>query len=181
MGSLYSKTKINYLKSPWPYWVGGLLLGLVNVVLLALTGMSWQVTGGILLWGVGILEWFGLDPFSWAYFNQYNAYYDPIMTNKNVFINQYSLLNIGIIVGSLVATLVASEFKFKKIKSKRQVVLGFLGGILMGYSSRIAVGCNIGAFFSGIPSFSLHGWVFGVFILLGTGAGLKILKGSIKA
>lgn len=29
----------------------------------------------------------------------------------------------------------------------------------MGYASRMAYGCNIGAFFSGISTGSLHGWV----------------------
>ncbi len=45
----------------------------------------------------------------------------------------------------------------------------------MGYGTRLAVGCNIGAFFSGIPSFSLHAWVFGIFVMLGTWVGVKIL------
>jgi len=44
----------------------------------------------------------------------------------------------------------------------------------MGYGARLAGGCNIGAYFSGIASFSLHGWVWGVVALLGTYAGLKL-------
>ena len=32
----------------------------------------------------------------------------------------------------------------------------------MGYGARIAFGCNIGAYFGGIASFSLHGWLWGV-------------------
>jgi hypothetical protein len=35
-----------------------------------------------------------------------------------------------------------------------------LGGLAMGYGARLAYGCNIGAFFSGIASSSLHGWVW---------------------
>ena len=31
----------------------------------------------------------------------------------------------------------------------------------MGYGARIAFGCNIGAYFGGIASFSLHGWLWG--------------------
>ena len=30
----------------------------------------------------------------------------------------------------------------------------------MGYGTRLSFGCNVGAYFSAIPSFSLHGWIF---------------------
>jgi uncharacterized membrane protein YedE/YeeE len=44
----------------------------------------------------------------------------------------------------------------------------------MGYGARLAYGCNIGAYIGGVASFSLHGWVWLVMALLGTGAGLKL-------
>lgn len=138
MGNLYSKTK-DYLKRPWPYWVGGILLGIMNVILLGSTEMTWHVTNGFLEWGAS------------------------------------SILNIGVILGSLVATLLASQFKIKKIRNKKQVITALIGGICLGYGSKLAMGCNIGAFFSGIPSFSLHGWVFGIFAFLGVGLGIRVL------
>ena len=138
MGNLYSKTK-DHLKKPWPYWLGGILLGLMNVILLSLTNMTWHVTSGFLEWGAG------------------------------------TVLNIGVILGSLAATLLASQFKIKKIKNKKQVITALVGGMCLGYGSKLAMGCNIGAFFSGVPSFSFHGWVFGLFAFLGVGIGIKLL------
>jgi hypothetical protein len=44
----------------------------------------------------------------------------------------------------------------------------------MGYGARIAFGCNIGAYFGGIASFSLHGWLWGVMAIVGTFAGLAL-------
>ena len=44
----------------------------------------------------------------------------------------------------------------------------------MGYGARLAGGCNIGAYFSGIASFSLHGWLWGVLAIAGTYAGLRL-------
>jgi hypothetical protein len=38
----------------------------------------------------------------------------------------------------------------------------------MGYGARLAFGCNIEAYFGGIVSFSLHGWVWMVMAMLGT-------------
>lgn len=135
------------LKRPWPYWLGGLLLGLMNVVLLGLAGMTWQVTSGF-----------------------------SLFENRN---KKTMILNIGVVLGSLIATLLASQFKIKRIKNIKQVVTALVGGVMMGYGAKLAVGCNIGAFFSGIPSFSLHGWVFGVFVSLGVGLGIKIILGFI--
>lgn len=49
-----------------------------------------------------------------------------------------------------------------------------IGGLLLGYGARLAFGCNIGAFFSGVVSGSLHGWVWLIFGLLGTYAGIYL-------
>ena len=38
----------------------------------------------------------------------------------------------------------------------------------MGYGARLAFGCNIGAYFGGIASFSLHGYIWGILALGGT-------------
>ena len=50
----------------------------------------------------------------------------------------------------------------------------------MGFGSRFAKGCNIGALYSSIPNFSISGWVFLVSISLGAVAALKIFKGGIS-
>lgn len=165
--------KINeyIFKKPWPYWVGGISLGLLNVVLLSLVGTTYKISAGFLLWGVGILEKIGIDISNWNYFKQN----DILDYQGNLFKNDYTIIIFGIILGSLLATLLASEFKIKKIKNKNQLIFGLFGGILMGYGTRISFGCNIGAFFSAIPSFSLHGWVFGLFMFVGAFIGSKIL------
>ncbi|MCI1982488.1 MAG: YeeE/YedE family protein [Oscillospiraceae bacterium] len=164
-----------WLKKPWPYWAGGILLGALNVVLLAASGSAWQVSGGYLLWGSGFLEKLGLKPFQWDYFQVYNTQYQKIIANHSVFLNQHTLLNLGVVAGSSIAALLSSQFKIGKIKGIKQAAFALLGGILMGYGSRLVGGCNIGGFFSGIPSFSLHAWVFWIFIAAGAWVGTKIL------
>ena len=47
--------------------------------------------------------------------------------NNGILNHTGSWLNFGIIVGALVAVLLASQFKFKKIKSLKQVVAATLG------------------------------------------------------
>lgn len=44
----------------------------------------------------------------------------------------------------------------------------------MDYGALLAFGCNVGAFFSGIASTSLHGWLWIAAALLGSVAGIKL-------
>lgn len=53
----------------------------------------------------------------------------------------------------------------------RSLVAAVIGGLLMGYGARLAFGCNIGAFFSGVASGSLHGWLWLVAAMAGTALG----------
>ena len=114
----------------------------------------------------------GIDPSGWDYFQIPN---NAANQAKNFLTHSGSVMNIGIIVGALFAALAASQFKIKKIKSWKQVASALGGGLIMGYGARIAFGCNIGAFFSGIASLSLHRWLYAVFIFIGAWIGSKIL------
>jgi hypothetical protein len=51
-----------------------------------------------------------------------------------------------------------------------------IGGLAMGYGARIAYGCNIGAFFSGVASTSLHGWLWIAAALPGCWAGILLRR-----
>ena len=48
------------------------------------------------------------------------------------------------------------------------------GGVMLGYGARIAYGCNIGAYFSGIASASVHGWVWLPAAFVGNVAGTRL-------
>lgn len=53
-----------------------------------------------------------------------------------------------------------------------QNVQGFVGG----FGARLAMGCNLAAFFTGIPQFSFHSWIFNVATGLGTFFGVKLTR-----
>ncbi|MGH6610909.1 MAG: YeeE/YedE thiosulfate transporter family protein, partial [Burkholderiaceae bacterium] len=44
--------------------------------------------------------------------------------------------------------------------SHRQWLIAIVTGFVLGYSARLAFGCNVGAYFSGVSTGSLHGWVW---------------------
>ena len=86
------------------------------------------------------------------------------------------LLDGGLIIGALVAAVLANEFKVRVPPVKRRYVQSAVGGIFMGYGAGIAVGCTIGAFFSAIPSLGLNGWIFGLSLLPGAYLGVQAIK-----
>ena len=54
-------------------------------------------------------------------------------------------------------------------------LLGFLlAGVVLGYSARVAFGCNVGAYFSGISTGSLHGWAWFVAAFAGSIVGIRL-------
>ena len=54
------------------------------------------------------------------------------------------------------------------------MIAAVIGGLLPGVGARMAYGCNIGAFFSGVASFSLHGWIWILFALPGNWVGVQL-------
>lgn len=161
------------LVQPFTYITGAVLLSVLAGALLNASGSPWGVTTALTYWGAWAWGLVGGDPHSWAYFADTSpAFNKPGTTILN---HAGSLIDIGLIFGAFAATLLASQFKIKHIKSSRQVWGAVLGGLLMGVGARMSFGCNIGALFSGLPSMSLHGWVFMVFIFVGAMIGSKLL------
>ncbi len=161
-----------WFKDALPYVSGAVLLSLLQIVTFATTGNPWGVSGIFANWGAWLFKLVGGSVDKWFYFSSQGA---QATLDAGILNHAGSWRNIGIIFGALFATLMASGFKFKKIKSWRQVLAAALGGLMMGYGARIAAGCNIGALFSGIASLSLSGWVFAIFMFGGAIIGSKLL------
>jgi uncharacterized membrane protein YedE/YeeE len=164
---LYNK----WFKNSWPYATGAVILSILQIVTLTVTGNPWGITSSFVNLSAWIYSALGGDVSNWQYYlgkrglGYFNSgFMDPVLFR-----------NIGIILGALLAGLLASQFRIKKIKSIKQVTSASIGGLLMGYGASIASGCNIGALFSGISSFSLSGWVFAIFLFIGAVIGSKIL------
>lgn len=77
------------------------------------------------------------------------------------------LLSFGLILGASFLALWNREFKWK-FPTKELFIYAVFGGTMMGIGARVALGCNIGAFYTRAAFGSLGGWVF--FIGMGLGA-----------
>ncbi|MBU5439686.1 YeeE/YedE family protein [Tissierella sp. MSJ-40] len=161
----------SFLKNPWSYVAGAVILAILNTAIFTITGSPWGVTSTFAMWGAWMFKALGGHPETWVYFQGKSGE----TLAKGIAAHTGTFMNLGIIVGALLASLLASEFRIKKIKNMKQVAAAIIGGLLMGYGARISFGCNIGALFSGIASMSLHGWQYLIFIFLGAWAGSKML------
>ena len=157
-------------RGSWPLWVGALLLAGLNALTLWVSGGAWGITFAFALWGSKLLDALGVDVTAWSYWA------DPANAAKyqaGFLAEKTSVMDLGIILGALVASALAGAFVVHRRIPLRLAAGAVVGGILMGYGARIAYGCNIGAYFDGIASFSLHGWLWGAMALVGTHVGLK--------
>jgi uncharacterized membrane protein YedE/YeeE len=85
-----------------------------------------------------------------------------------------SVMNLGIMLGALLAAILAGRFAPGWRVPGRSLAAAVVGGLLLGYGARAASGCNIGAYFSGIASGSLHGWLWMVAAFAGNAVGTSL-------
>jgi uncharacterized membrane protein YedE/YeeE len=167
------------LQGPWPLVAGGAALALVNIATLAISGRPWGVTGAFALWGAKIAMALGIDVAHWPY---WAAPAQAAALKASVLTDVTSVMNAGIMLGALGAASAAGRFAPAWRVPLRSLAAAIVGGLMLGYGARIAYGCNIGAYFSGIASGSVHGWVWLPSAFLGNvlGTSLRPLFGLRK-
>lgn len=150
-------------RGSWPLFAAAIALGVLNALTLMVRGTPWGITSAFALWGSKAAQFMGIDVASWGYWQGTNA----AALEASIFSDSTTVLNLGVILGAFLASAAGGLFKFSKI-NRKGLTASVIGGLMMGYGARLAFGCNIGAYFGGIASFSLHGYVWGILALAGT-------------
>lgn len=163
------KPETRWATGPWSLLAGAVALACVNIAILLVQGWPWGITGAFALWGSKIAAVIGFAPESWAYWKgQEASLAAPTLTDP------VSVTNFALILGALAASLAAGKFRPSLAIPPRSLIAAVLGGLLLGVGARLGTGCNIGAFFSGTVSGSLHGWVWLVFAFAGNAVGVRL-------
>ncbi|MEX6674964.1 YeeE/YedE family protein [Pseudomonas sp. W2Oct36] len=160
-----------FLRGPWPLVWGAVGLALLNYATLALAGRPWGITSAFALWGAKVAGGLGVDVGSWPFWQMpanAKALAAPVWEDIT------TVMDIGIMLGAAVAAGLAGRFAPSLKIPTRSLIAAVIGGLLLGYGSRLAYGCNIGAYFSGIASGSLHGWLWLVAAFAGNAVGVRI-------
>ena len=150
-------------RGSWPLFAAAIVLAILNSLTLLTRGQPWGITSAFSLWGSKIASSFGVDVANWGYWQGANA----AALNASIFADSTTVMNIGIIIGAFIASAAGGLFKFTQI-TLGNFAASVIGGLMMGYGARLAFGCNIGAYFGGIASFSAHGYIWGIMAMAGT-------------
>jgi len=138
-------------KKGYPWWVTGIVIGIVGIIGYVAVAIATPIPGGGGVLGItggwmDISKWLTLnDPMAWPGF-----------------------IIVGAILGSLIAAVIAGEFKLRVPKDAFTLLKQFFGGILMGFGAVTAMGCNITNILGGIPQLSLHSIIVGACIMFGS-------------
>jgi uncharacterized membrane protein YedE/YeeE len=138
-------------------WWAAIGLGLLAAANLAVAGQPWGIVYGLGLWGGKIVQALGIDI-------QHNAFWgQPVQQaqlHASVLADNTSVTDLGLLFGALIAASAKGKACPAVRLPLRQWLAAVAAGLLLGYSSRLAFGCNVGAYFSGIATGSVHGWVW---------------------
>lgn len=145
------------VRGRWPLVWGAIGLALVNVATLIVAGRPWGVTSALALWGSKMAGAVGVDVGAWSY---WTAPGRPAQLHASVFTDVTSVMNFGIMLGAFGAAGLAGRLTPSWRVPLPSLAAALVGGLLLGYGARVASGCNIGAYFSGVASTSLHGWLW---------------------
>ncbi len=169
---LFRRSGAQFLSGPWPLAWAALALAVLNFATLVIAGRPWGITQAFATWGALAGEATGLaDPVFWAYWEEptrIDLLHRPLVQDAT------HLMNIGLVLGAFFAAALAGRFAPDWRIGLRPLLAAVIGGLMLGYGARMALGCNISAFFSGVASGSLHGWIWILAAIPGNMLGMKL-------
>jgi hypothetical protein len=142
-------------KKGWNWLPTGIVVGLIGMLAFPLSAAAGRnyplgITGGWINIFQSLIKW--------------QAMVDSQV--KVTALNWEGAEVVGIILGALVAALIAGEFAIRA-PGPKILLQTFVGGLLMGSGAFVATGCNIGHILSGVPQLSLGSILGGASIILG--------------
>jgi len=137
---------VRLLKLRWPSALTGIAIGIIGMIAFVTSAAAGRN------YPLGIVE-------------GYIAILKSFLTGQFIF-NWVFMLIPGIILGAMIASLLASEFRFRLPNFKTAVIM-LVGGFLMGGGAVLGAGCNVTHILSGIPQLAIGSIVSGI-IIFGT-------------
>lgn len=165
---------------PWTMMQGAVVIAALFTILMGVTKAGWGASTPYGIWFGKLLMMTGVSADSLAAF----AKMKPDGFLVPFFEHAISVQNFGIIVGTSIYLLTAGIFKktfFEEMNiSFRELLLFAMGGLSMGFGTRLSNGCNVGALYTPIANFSLSGWAFLAVMVIGGILGNKLARRLFK-
>ena len=133
-----------YLVKFWSPVQAVIMAGILSYYYFGITGTFWAVTGGLPLgWSTSATRWRACRRV--GLLNSFTGRYSAYPHRRNDDHQDVRRLFRG------PATLWANNVKLRMPKSRIRIMQAVVGGIIAGFGARLAMGCNLAAFFTGIP------------------------------
>ena len=153
----------------WPYWVGGLGVGLIvaaAIVRMRPLGVTTTLGSAARAAAQG-QGWVperlnGLDGFAGCATLPGASWLTP-----------HALLLAGLVSGAFIGARASRQCRWVR-PTARDVARGLGGGLLLGWGAMTGLGCTVGTLLSGIAAGALSGWVFAAALFLAVWAGLRV-------
>jgi len=152
-------------------YIAAVLLAVFAVLNLIIAGQPWGIVYGLGLWGAKIATWFGADLAANAYWGRE---VQQLHIESSLLTDVTSVTNIGLLIGALIAANFRGSARPVTQASGKQWLAAIVTGLVLGYSARLAFGCNVGAYFAGISTGSVHGWVWFAAAFAGSFVGIPL-------
>ena len=157
---------------PKRLWIAAALIAALALANLVIAGQPWGIVYGLGLWGAKLAEAGGADLAQTAF---WAAEGNATRLSASILTDVTSLTNIGLLIGAFAVMRWRAE-PGAPAQALTWASYGavLLAALVLGYSARLAFGCNVGAFFSGISTGSVHGWVWLVAAFAGSTLGIRL-------
>lgn len=132
----------NLWSKQWPFWLGGLFVGLSEIIFYYRYDSFIVVTTGFAqMFAVSEEYLLGID---WV-----ARLYEPAI----------HWVIIGAVLGARLVAVAERESRSWVRYHSRMLIISFIGGILFSFGTRIAGGCTTHHFIGGLPAMSIASWV----------------------
>ncbi len=162
MSSFSGKVKevySDFFKKTWSPMTGGILLALLAIFMFA-WHRPWGIVGGIRNWADWLFYSIGL-------FDLDEPPAHPLFYSSSV-------MDLGLLAGAWISAVIAREFAFR-VPPMLEIYKGAIAGVLMGFGSTLAYGCNVGGFYSAIQNLAANGFAMMIGLIIGVVIGLKYI------
>lgn len=153
--------------------LAALALALLAIGNLIVAGQPWGVVYGLGLWAAKGAVALGADLSGSAF---WSAPSTGAILHQSLLTDVTSLTNFGLVAGAFIVAAWRKGGLSQPLPRlpARAWAATIIAGFLLGYSARLAFGCNVGAFFSGISTGSLHGWAWFAAAFAGSAVGIRL-------
>lgn len=144
----------------WSPYVAGFFLGLVLLATFVIMGRGLGASGALMRTVV-----YAVDKVAPEHVES-RAYYSKYAGGDKAPLNDWLVFEVlGVFVGGLLSGIFAGRLKLKtdkgpNISVKGRLFFAVIGGLLMGFGARLALGCTSGQALTGGATMALGSWAF---------------------